>query len=486
MKRRKFLQGIAAGAVAAVASPLAALAGAGEPQKLSVVSRTLEVNGKAAKVFGLQRADGQPGLMFDAGETFDVELVNAIDEPTLVHWHGLSPPWVMDGVPDNPAPALKPGESRRYNFPVGEGGTHWMHAHTLQEQNLLAAPLIVRRAEDRARDEQEVVVMLHDFSFQSGEALIAKLKGGSSSTSRGGMMMNHGAMSGAQAQSMMAHMREMMQDRAMPGMGMMDANDIDFDAYLANDRTLDDAEVVAVEKGGRVRLRIINGSTATAYWVDLGALDGQLLAVDGQPVVPVTGRRFPISMGQRLDIALQLPSAGGALPILALREGARERSGLVLASAGASVAKFAPLGAEAAPSVGLDLESRLRARKPLAIRPPDRRFEVTLTGDMRDYAWGIVGGDALKAKVGERIEIAMTNMSMMGHPMHLHGHHFQVIEANGAPLAGAVRDTVHLSPMTSVTIAFDAANSGRWPFHCHNLYHMASGMMSFVAYEGVG
>jgi FtsP/CotA-like multicopper oxidase with cupredoxin domain len=88
-------------------------------------------------------------------------------------------------------------------------------------------------------------------------------------------------------------------------------------------------------------------------------------------------------------------------------------------------------------------------------------------------------------KLGERVELTMMNMSMMTHPMHLHGHHFQVIGLNGRPMAGAVRDTVALPPMTSATIAFDAANPGIWAFHCHHLYHMVSGMMAFVGYEGV-
>ena len=62
---------------------------------------------------------------------------------------------------------------------------------------------------------------------------------------------------------------------------------------------------------------------------------------------------------------------------------------------------------------------------------------------------------------------------------------FQVVGINGKRMQGAVRDTVAVPPMASVTIAFDAANPGIWTFHCHHLYHMVSGMMAFVAYEGV-
>src|SRR5690606_18824610 len=119
---------------------------------------------------------------------------------------------------------------------------------------------------------------------------------------------------------------------AMSGGVPMDLNDVEYDAYLANDRTLDDPEVVPVERGGRVRLRLINGATSTAFWIDLGTLEGTVVAVDGNPVRPVSGRRFPMTMGQRLDILVQVPAGSGAFPILAQREGDRQRNGIVLAT----------------------------------------------------------------------------------------------------------------------------------------------------------
>jgi len=494
MKRRDFLNGLTVGAAAlgmsAALRPVGSFAqGAkssssqdAKPRILSIGYRTIDVRGKSARVFGLLQPDGTPGLAIDAGTDLDVALSSAIDEPTLIHWHGLTPPWDADGVPDNPAALIRPSETRRYTFPAGAGGTHWMHAHTLQEQKLLAAPLIVRTADDLKRDEQEVVVLLHDFSFLSAEELLAKLRG---NTSHGGMPMGHGSMQG------MAGMQHMMSGNdmagmAMPGMAALDLNDIDYDAYLANDRTLDDPEVVAVEKGGRVRLRIINGATATAFTIDTGSLAGTLVAVDGQGVQPTAGTAFPVTMGQRLDIRLSLPKDGGTFPILALREGAVERTGVILATAGADISKIAVEGNAKGPVLGLDLEQRLRPVDPLAIRAADRRFELSLTGDMATYTWGIDGTDGLIVKRGERIEVGITNMSMMAHPMHLHGHHFQVIGINGTPVAGAARDTVLLPPMASVVLAFDADNPGRWPLHCHHLYHMATGMMAYVTYDGVG
>jgi FtsP/CotA-like multicopper oxidase with cupredoxin domain len=354
-----------------------------------------------------------------------------------------------------------------------------MHAHSLQEQNLLAAPLIVRSPQELIRDEQEVVVLLHDFSFTPADELLAGLK---SRAGVSGMNMNMG-MAGDMVMQGMDH-------SAMPGIMMggmmgMDVNDIEYDAYLANDRTLADPEVVSVEKGGRVRLLIINGATATPFTIDTGLLEGDVIAVDGQEIVPFPSRQFPLSMGQRVDIRLSLPREGGAYPVLALREGGSQRTGIILATSNASVRKLAEKGNEKGPSIGLDYEAGLKAARNLAQRPADRLFTAVLRGTMQGYQWSIGHRNPLQVRPGERVQLEMTNMSMMSHPMHLHGHHFQIVGINEQALMGALRDTVTVPPMARVAFAFDALNPGAaWAFHCHHLYHMASGMMTTLGYEG--
>lgn len=255
------------------------------------------------------------------------------------------------------------------------------------------------------------------------------------------------------------------------------------DAYLANDRTLDDPEVVAVERAGRVRLRIINGATATAFTIDTGEIEGELIAVDGQDIDPIQGRRFPVSMGQRVDIRFELPAEAKSFPILALREGSPHRTGIIFRPAGAEVTKVATQGTVAGPVLDLVLESQLRALAPMTVRRADKSFEMALNGDMAAYKWALGLDQPILADLGDRIEVTMTNMSMMAHPMHLHGHHFQVVAIDGQRFAGAVRDTVLIPPMRSVTIAVDAVNQGQWAFHCHHLYHMATGMMSTFGYQ---
>jgi FtsP/CotA-like multicopper oxidase with cupredoxin domain len=275
---------------------------------------------------------------------------------------------------------------------------------------------------------------------------------------------------------------------SQPGDMHMDLNDVQYDAFLANDRTLADPEVVRVERGGRIRLRVINGASSSQFWIDLGDLAGRVVAADGQPVHPVADSRFPIAMAQRLDILIDLPDVG-AFPILARLEGDRRRTGIVLATAGARIPRIAE-SAQTAPPVDNSLEVRLTAMEALPARRADVVRMIALAGGMKPYAWSMNGEHwpqvtPLMLDRGQRVEIDLINRSMMAHPMHLHGHAFQVIAIDGRPMQGAVRDTVLVTPMGRVRIAFDADNPGRWAFHCHNLYHQATGMMTEFRYRGI-
>jgi FtsP/CotA-like multicopper oxidase with cupredoxin domain len=282
---------------------------------------------------------------------------------------------------------------------------------------------------------------------------------------------------------------------AMPGMIMsrpggmhMNPNDVSYDAFLANDRTLADPEIVHVERDGRIRLRVINGASSSQFWIDLGELLGRVVATDGHLVYPVAGSRFPIAMAQRLDILIDLPRAG-AFPILAQLEGESRQTGIVLATPGAPIPQIADR-VQAASPVDNSLKVRLATVEPLLPRPADIVQTISLSGSMTPYAWSMNGEywphvTPLVLSEGQRIEIDLINHSMMAHPMHLHGHAFQVIAIDGRQINGAVRDTVLVMPMSRVRIAFDADNAGRWPFHCHNLYHMATGMMTECRYRGI-
>jgi len=528
LTRRRFLSataGFGVGATLSAALPMHMAFAAAPAQTLDVTTRILEVNGKAARVFALT-SEGKARLDFMSGDRFRVKLQNRLDQPTLIHWHGLTPPNAADGVPDLTQPALAAGASYDYDFLLARPGTNFMHSHVgLQEQLLLASPLIIRDPAEAHLDEQEIVIQLHDFSFRDPQQILADLRKGMAHQMGAHDMAGHGtaadAMGKAQMQSMpmqqmqgmdmqgmnmsgdemsqmpgMSHgdpsatsdamnqamMQQMAGDGAMTG---ADLNDVAYDAFLANDRSYQDPEVIAVERGGKVRLRIINAAASSNFMIDLGALAADLIAVDGMPVQPVTDRQFALAVGQRIDLRLQLPAESIAVPVVAQLEGDRRRSVVVLAPKGAAVAKLDFLSAKPTGRFDQLTGHLVAARDPLPQRPADRKLSLDLTGNMMSYRWGLAsnGSEApLQVKQGERVEIEMVNRTGMSHPMHLHGHHFQLVAVNGAAVNGPIRDT-HLVPAGGrCTIAFDADNPGRWAFHCHNLYHMVSGMMTELAY----
>jgi FtsP/CotA-like multicopper oxidase with cupredoxin domain len=128
--------------------------------------------------------------------------------------------------------------------------------------------------------------------------------------------------------------------------------------------------------------------------------------------------------------------------------------------------------------------------EPLPSRPADIVRTIILGGGMKPYAWSMNEEywpqvTPLMLRRGQRVEIDLVNRSMMAHPIHLHGHAFQVIAIDGRPILGAVRDTVLVTRMGRIRIAFVADNPGRWAFHCHNLYHMITGMLTEFRYEGI-
>ena len=458
---------------------------------LVIGTRIIEVKGRAAKVFSLVERQsghdiGDGMLAMNAGERLQLRLHNESGEAALIHWHGLTPPNAQDGVPGVTQAMLPPGQSYDYDFPVALPGTNWMHSHhSLQEQRMMAAPLIVRDPKEAGSDEQEVVIMLHDFTFRDPDEILAQLSHGMSHDHAAmGQGMSGQGMSGQDMSGMDPNMPGM--DMSGMDMGGMDLNDVAYDAFLANDRTLDDPEVVRVEKGQRLRLRIINGAAATNFMIDLGALSASLSDVDGRPIKPVMGSRFPLAIAQRADLRVSLPAGEGAWPILFQREGDSVRTGLVVATKGGTVAKIADQAAAPIGAIARDLPMLYTAAEPLPVRAADRKLIVALTGSMMTYQWGIgdtAAPDAtVKVAAGERVELELVNRSGMSHPIHLHGHHFQIVAVNGARVSGAVRDTELVPIGGSVTIAFDAGNPGRWMFHCHNLYHMLSGMMTEVDY----
>jgi FtsP/CotA-like multicopper oxidase with cupredoxin domain len=438
---------------------------------LRLTEGAIEVHGKKGKAYSILQPDGTPGYVGTKGERFKVLLENQTTEPVAIHWHGLLLANGQDGVPYVTQPPIKPGERRAYDFPILQAGTYWMHSHFgFQEQPMMTAPLILKDPATLTRDEQDVVMMLNDFTVRDPAAILAELQGKDAKSM---------AMPGMAMGSMKPGMR----------MAGADLNDVKYDAFLTNRRTLADPEVVRVKPGQTVRLRIIAAGSASNFFIDTGTLETEAVAVDGEDILPLPGHQFELAIAQRLDLRVKIPAGDGAYPIVAQGEGTDMRTGLILATANGTIPRLREKADTVAGALTNAQELRLRAAQPLPAKAVDRTLHIALNGDMAKYVWALNGQTwpnitPLEVKKGERVELVFTNQTGMAHPMHLHGHVFRVTEIDGQPLSGAKRDTVFVKAGQTVKVQFEADYPGYWVVHCHILYHQAGGMMTVLKYQG--
>ena len=436
-----------------------------EPISLKVIEREIHVNGKPAKVIGIEQQDGSIGITANKGQVFDVKMQNNLKVPTSIHWHGIILPNKDDGVAFITQFPIYPQTSYRYQYPIVQAGTFYMHSHYgLQEQQLLSAPLIFREPEDNQIADREIIVLLSDFSFKSPVEIFLGLR------------------CNKEKKQMQGSSKDMMK------MGS-DVIEVAYDAVLAHSRTLDNPDIFKVKPNDRVRLRIINGASATNFFINLGELEGSAIAVDGSRIHPLQDRQFELGIAQRIDILVTIPKTGGNFPILAQGEATTLQAGILLKTN--DEAETTILSSQADKKAGVienKQELKLRALNPLSKRPVDNTSVLELGGDMTNYVWTINGQawpeiTPVVVKKGERVEITFKNATWMTHPMHLHGHVFEVTEIDGKSFQGAMRDTVLVAPHSTVKIQFDADNPGVWPLHCHLLYHLEAGMLTVVRYD---
>jgi FtsP/CotA-like multicopper oxidase with cupredoxin domain len=431
---------------------------AGQTTTFIIKSYPLTVDGKKAAAFRIEQPDGTWGYHGVKGQYFDAIVKNQTDVPTAIHWHGLMVPNNQDGVPDVTQPLIPPGGQYHYHFKLLQSGTYWMHSHyDLQIQQFLSAPFIIRDPNEK-QDAKEVIMFLSDYSQKSPQKIMREL-----------------------------HSMGSMAD--MPSM-QPDLNDVTYDAYLTNYRTLQNPEIVNVTPGETVRLRIIDGSAATNFFVNTSQLPGQAIAVDGESIKPLAGTKFQLAIGQRIDILVKIPQGEGVYPILAQGEGSRLQTGLILKTKNATLSPINETAPKAAEALNYAQELKIKAMHPLPVKPVVQTISAKLEGDMQHYVWKInnqVWPRITPLSIGpnQRIEMVFINQTSMAHPMHLHGHVFEVTKINGQPINdGALHDTVLVLPHTSLSVQFDSNNMGNWMLHCHMLYHQESGMMTIIHYVG--
>jgi FtsP/CotA-like multicopper oxidase with cupredoxin domain len=406
--------------------------------------------------------DTIPGtpLRATAGDRVTVAFTNDLPAPTSVHWHGLAIRNDMDGVPGVTTPEVPPGGTFAFDFVVPDPGTHWFHPHTgLQLDRGLYAPFIIDDPDEPGDYDHEWVLVLDDWTDGVGpspEQILADLQAaGANGSMMGGM---GGMMMGA------------------------DSGDVTYPMFLINGRPTNDPDALTAKPGQKVRLRIINAGADTIFDVALAGHDLTVTHTDGYPVNPVTAPKLRLGMGERYDATITL--ADGVFALVAEPVG---KDGLARAIIRTSSGAVPNPGYRPAELDGYPLTVDALTVAPgaaLPARDPDTVQGLVLAGSMGPYLWTINGRTydqtvPLTIRAGQAGRIRITNHSMMSHPLHVHGHTFQLGPAGGN---GPRKDTVLVPPMGAVAVDIAATNPGTWMIHCHNAYHAEAGMMTRLEY----
>ena len=506
-----------------------------------------------------------PVLRFSEGDYAVIYVENQMDEETSIHWHGFLLPNFFDGVPYLNTPPIMPGETFKYEFRLRQTGTYWYHSHTmLQEEIGVFGAVVIDEADDPLDFDQDLVLVVADWTNEKPMTILRNLKRGNEwyDIKKGtatplSKVIARGAL-GAQFNFWRQRM------------GGADISDIAYSGFLMNGE--EKQEYPGFEPGERVRLRIINASASSNYWLTFGGGDPVLVSADGLNVEPVRREKTFIAIAETYDFIVTITENGkiefratvqdgsgstsaflGKGDVLSATDVERpDKIGMMVEMAkmdmrmGAPGMKFRP-GREEPHKMrdkwGMDMDHDdmdmddhdpmdmdengdaahdenghtgemqhddhhmndhedmngmdmfaefsydfLRSPESTAFPddPPVREILLNLTGNMSRYVWSMNGiplaeADKIRVHEGEVLRVVLNNLTMMHHPMHLHGHFFRVLNKHGdhSPLL----HTVNVPPMEEITIEFYGDEDGDWFFHCHILYHMMGGMSRIFTYE---
>jgi FtsP/CotA-like multicopper oxidase with cupredoxin domain len=466
-----------------------------------------------------------PALHFTEGDTADIYVHNTLKTESSIHWHGLILPNEYDGVPYLTTAPIEAGSTHHYKFPLVQSGTYWYHSHTgLQEQMGLYGAFIIHKKEPAA--EKEITILLSDWTNQHPMQVNRALHNAT----------DWYAIKKKSTQNYFQAIKEgYLKTKVInewKRMLAMDVSDVWYDRLLTNGQTI--ATKPDIAKGDTVRLRIINGSASTYFWIHWAGGKMDVIANDGADVVPVAADRFIIGVSETYDVRIVIPDSG-SYELLATSEDRTNHTSLWLGEGNQQAAKPLPklkyfegmkmmngmmkmngdmamngmemtnqvmdMNTVMYPEVSGHADGSSPAEPPpvtlnygmlrapvkttLPGDEPFKELRFNLTGNMNRYVWTINNKtvsetDKILIKKGEKVRIILYNGTMMRHPMHLHGHFFRLLNGHGdySPL----KTVVDIMPMETDTLEFAATESGDWFFHCHILYHMMSGMGRIFTY----
>lgn len=252
-----------------------------------------------------------PTLEFNEGDTAEIWVHNTLKEATMVHWHGLILPNQHDGVPYLTTAPIKPGASHLFTFPLIQNGTYWYHSHAgSQEQDGLYGALIIHKREEPAY--KQLAVVLSDWTNMKSKEVDRSLHMATDwfAIKKNSMQSYAEAINeGAFKVKVVNEWKRML---------AMDVSDVYYERFLING--MYDGEYPDFKPGEKVRLRIVNGSASTYFWLTWAGGKITVIANDGEDVEPVDVDRMLIAVAETYDIIVTIPDDKHSYEFLATPE----------------------------------------------------------------------------------------------------------------------------------------------------------------------
>ena len=482
-----------------------------------------------------------PLVRLREGQQARLHVTNTLAEDSSIHWHGLLVPFQFDGVPGVSFPGIRPGERFTYDFPIRQSGTYWWHSHSgLQEQAGHYGPIIVESADPDPRYDRDYVVLLSEFTPLHPHDIMRKLKVGEHYFQRDMLTAVEGTMPGAMRR-MWGKMRmnprdisdvtgstytflvnghgpqddlqfafvpgERVRLRVINGSAMTFFNlripGVPMTVIQADGQDVDEVEVDEFQIGVAETYDVIVSPPAGSHAIVAEAMDrsgmgiASLTSHKGHIATPPPLRQIPTLTMADMGMMDHSAHSGSEMASMeGMDHSMRDTSALpadVEVGPGVDMVAPMPMDRMDFPGLGLDTVSHrvlrytdLRARRMNPHREIDREMEIHLTGNMERYMWSFDGrkftavtDDPIRFGYDERVRVKLVNQTMMAHPIHLHGHFFELV--NGADhMHQPLKHTVVVQPGGTATFDLTANEPGDWAFHCHLLYHMHAGMMQVV------
>ena len=515
----------------------------GEDIRLTIATTNFSVDGRPRQAVAVNGTIPAPLIRLKEGQNVSLTVENRLNEDTSIHWHGFIVPFQMDGVPGISFPGIRPGQNFTYEFPIKQSGTYWYHSHSgLQEQLGHYGPIVIDPAgPDPVAYDREHVIVLSDWTFMHPHSLFVRLKqeGGFFNRNKRSLANKSKDNLSPEEARMFAQMRMDPTDISdvtaaaytylinghspaenwtglfrpgervrlriinaaaqtifnvrIPGLKLLV---VATDGIDVRPVEVDELQIGNAETYDLIVVPEDRPYTFVAEGIDRSGMGIATLAPrEGMRAeVPALRKRPTLTMMDMgmMDHSAHAGSAGGSG--MSMDHDSRDKSKVDFkVGPGVDMIAPMPMNRNDHPGIGLDNVGHkvLTYKDLVSLKPngdtrvPTRRIDIHLTGNMERFMWSMDGEklsenpEPYRFARDERVRLRLINDTMMTHPMHLHGHFFEIVNGNSGhqPL----KHTVRVLPGAFIDLDLTADAPGDWAFHCHLLYHMHAGMMRVVS-----